>query len=115
MIDRIRELCLSLPATSERLSHGHHTFFVRKRVFAYHTVDHHGDGMTAVVCAAPPGMQEGLIAADPEHYFRPPYVGHRGWIGVRVDLDLDWDAIAGAIEESYCCVAPPALVRQISG
>ena len=57
-------------------------------------------------------MQEALIAGDPGHYFRPAYVGHRGWIGVRVDLDLEWDAVAGAIEEAYCLVAPPKLVAE---
>jgi predicted DNA-binding protein (MmcQ/YjbR family) len=113
-IERIRALCLALPETSERLSHGHTTFYVRKRVFAYHTVNHHGDGRIAVVCAAPPGMQEALIAGDPEQYFRPPYVGHRGWIGVRVDGDLPWDAVAGAIEDSYCLVAPARLVAQVA-
>src|SRR5215210_766827 len=113
-VERVRELCLALPETSERRSHGHVTFFVRKRVFAYYAVDHHGDGRTAVICAAPPGMQQALIAGDPESYFRPAYVGHRGWIGVRVDGDLEWDAVAGAIEEAYCAVAPAKLVAQVA-
>ena len=113
-IERIRGLCLALPETSERLSHGHTTFFVRKRVFAYHQVDHHGDGRIAIVCPAEEGMQETLIAGEPEVYFRPAYVGHRGWIGVRVDGALPWDAVAGAIEDSYCLIAPARLVAQVA-
>ena len=112
MLERVRELCLDLPETSERLSHGHPAFFVRKRAFVYYHDDHHGDGRLCLWVPAPDGMQEALVAGDPEHYFRPPYVGHRGWLGVRLDRGLEWDAIAGAIEEAYCCVAPAALVEQ---
>jgi hypothetical protein len=115
VIEQVRELCLSLPETSERVSHGNVTFFARKKVFAYHLDDHHGDGRLALWLAAPAGMQEALIAGDPEVYFRPPYVGHRGWIGVRLDRGLEWDAVAGALEESYCEVAPPALVKRLAG
>ena len=112
MLERVRELCLALPETSERLSHGHPAFFVRKRAFVYYHDDHHGDGRLCLWVPAPPGMQEALVAGDPEHYFRPPYVGHRGWLGVRLDRGLEWDAIAGAIEEAYCCAAPAALVER---
>lgn len=106
MLDRVRELCLSLPDTSERLSHGHPTFFIRgKRSFVMYLDNHHGDGRLALWCAAPEGMQEALVEASPEHYFRPPYVGHRGWLGVRLDRDLDWNDIAGAIEDAYETVA----------
>jgi hypothetical protein len=100
--ERIRELCLSLPETSERLSHGAPTFFIRgKRSFVSCLNNHHGDGRLAIYCAAPEGMQQALAGGEPEHYFVPPYVGHRGWVGVRLDRDLDWDAIAGAIEEAH--------------
>jgi hypothetical protein len=111
----VREHCLSLPETSERLSHGEATWFVRKKVFVMAADNHHRDGRTAIWCAAPEGAQAGLVAAAPEHYFVPPYVGHRGWIGVRLDHGLEWDAIAGAIEEAYIRVAPSSLVDALAG
>ena len=111
---RLREICAQLPEVTERVSHGAVTFFVRgKRTLAYLTDDHHGDGMLALVCAAPQGVQEDAIAADPERFFRPPYVGHRGWIGLRVDVSPDWDEVAGIVTEAYRCVASITLVRQL--
>ena len=109
-LDRVRALCLSLPETSERLSHGQPSFFIReKKTFVMYLDDHHGDGRVALWLAAPEGMQQALVEAAPKHYFRPPYVGHRGWLGVRLDRDLAWDEIAGAIEDAYLCVAPKGL------
>jgi hypothetical protein len=109
-LDRVRELCLSLPETSERLSHGQPSFFIRERkTFVMYLDDHHGDGRLALWLAAPEGMQEALVESAPEHYFRPPYVGHRGWLGVRLDRALQWDEIAGAIEDAYLTVAPKSL------
>ena len=108
---RVRKVSLSLPETSERLSHGAPTFFVRKRTFVMFLDDHHGDGRLALWCAAPDGMQAALVGGEPEHYFVPPYVGHRGWIGVRLDRDLDWNEVAGAIEDAYLVVAPERLLR----
>jgi hypothetical protein len=113
VLDRIRTICAGLPETSERLSHGHPAFFIReKRSFAMVLSDHHGDGRFAIWCAAAPGTQELLVDADPEKFFRPPYVGHRGWIGVRLDRGLDWDEIAGILEDAYAEVAPPPLLEQ---
>src|SRR5256885_12336446 len=92
VLAKLRELCLALPETSERLSHGAPTFFVReKRAFLMVLTNHHGDGRFAIWCAAGAGMQEMLVDADPDKFFRPPYVGHRGWLGVRLDRGLDWD------------------------
>ena len=109
---RIREICLGLPETSERLSHGAPTFFVReKRVFLMVLTDHHGDGRFAIWCAAADGTQGMLIEADPEWFFRPPYVGGRGWLGVRLDRGLDWDELAGIAEDAYAEVAPAKLVE----
>ena len=112
----VRELCLALPETSERLSHGAPTFFVRgKRPFVMVLTDHHGDGRFAIWCAAPAGIQGMLVGADPEKFFVPPYVGHRGWLGVRLDVQLasemDWDELAGIAEDAYAEVAPPKLVE----
>lgn len=90
------------------------TFFVRgKRTVAYLTDDHHGDGRLALVCAAAPGVQQELVAHEPERFFRPPYVGHRGWIGLRLDVDPDWKEVAAVVVEAYRCVAPKTLVRQL--
>lgn len=110
---RVREICLGLPETSERLSHGAPTFFVRgKRAFVMVLDDHHGDGRFALWCAAAEGMQGMLVAAGQEAYFVPPYVGHRGWLGVRLDRELSWEEIAGVIEDAYAEVAPAQLVEQ---
>ena len=111
---RVRKHCLALPEVNERLSHGAPTFFIRdKKTFAMFLEDHHGDGRLALWCAAPEGMQQALAEGEPEHYFVPPYVGHRGWVGVRLDRGLDWNAVYGAIEDAYVIVAPPALVRAV--
>jgi hypothetical protein len=110
-LERIRRICLALPETSERPSHGAPTFFVRgKRAFVMVVTNHHGDGRFAIWCAAPDGMQRSLAEADPERFFVPPYVGHRGWLGVRLDRGLDWDELAGICEDAWAEVAPPKLV-----
>jgi hypothetical protein len=112
ILDRVRKHCLSLPETTERLSHGQPTFFIAgKKSYVMYLDNHHDDGRLALWCAAPEGMQAALVEGAPEHYFVPPYVGHRGWIGVRLDRDLDWNEIAGAIEEAYLTIAPPRLVE----
>jgi hypothetical protein len=112
ILKRIREICLGLPETSERLSHGAPTFFVRgKRAFVMVLTNFHGDGRFAVWCAAADGMQKMLVEADPERFFVPPYVGHRGWLGVRLDRGLDWDEFAGIAEDAYAEVAPRKLVE----
>ena len=104
---RIREICLGLPETSERPSHGAPTFFVRgKKAFAMVLTDHHGDGRFALWCAAEPGLQAMLVEADPERFFVPPYVGHRRWLGVRLDRGLDWEELARIAEDAYAAVAP---------
>ena len=112
----IRRLCLGLPETSERLSHGAATYFVReKRAFLMVLTNHHGDGRFAIWCAAAPGTQQLLVDADPERFFRPPYVGHRGWLGVRLDRGIDWDELAGIVEDAYAEVAPARLVDAARG
>ena len=113
-LGRIRSICLALPETSERLSHGAPTFFVRgKRAFLMVLTNHHGDGRFAIWCAAPAGMQRMLVEADPERFFVPPYVGHRGWLGVRLDRGLDWDELAGICEDAYAQVAPRSLLDAV--
>jgi hypothetical protein len=104
VIAKIRKLCLALPGVSERPSHGHPAFFRGKRMFVMCVGHHHGDPHDALWCAAPDGMQQALVEGEPEHYFRPPYVGHRGWIGVRLDTGLAWDNVGAALEDAYDCV-----------
>jgi len=112
VLAKVREICLALPETSERLSHGAPTFFVRaKRAFLMVLTNHHGDGRFAIWCAAPEGMQKMLVEADQERFFVPPYVGHRGWLGVRLDRGLDWNELAGIAEDAYAEVAPARLVE----
>ena len=108
----LRKICLALPETSERLSHGAPTFFVRdKRAFLMVMTDHHGDGRFAIWCAAAEGVQEMLVDTDAERFFRPPYVGHRGWLGMRLDRGLDWEELTGIVEDAYAEVAPAKLVE----
>jgi hypothetical protein len=112
VLRRIRAICLALPEVSERLSHGAPTFFVRgKKAFLMVLTDHHGDGRFAIWCAAPTGMQSMLVEADPERFFVPPYVGHRGWLGVRLDRGLHWDELEGIAEDAYAEVAAAKLVE----
>jgi hypothetical protein len=112
---RLRGICASFPEVTERLSHGTPAFFVRdKSTFVYAWVDgHHADTFPHLWCAAPPGAQEAMIAADPGRFFRPPYVGHRGWLGIRLDGRVDWDEITELCEDAYRSVAPARLVAQL--
>jgi predicted DNA-binding protein (MmcQ/YjbR family) len=104
-LDRLREIRKALPETSERLSHGAPAFsYGEKRCFLMFMDNHHGDRRLAIWCAAPAGAQELLVSMDPEKFFRPPYVGHRGWLGVMLHGDVDWDEIAGIVEDAYATV-----------
>jgi hypothetical protein len=112
-LERLRQLCLALPETTERLSHGEPTWFVRgKKTFVMYA-NHHHDDRLAFWCAAPEGAQDVLVAAHPEQFFVPPYVGHRGWLGVRLDVPVDWEEITGIVEDAYRAVAPKRLVAEL--
>jgi hypothetical protein len=116
VLAKLRKICLGFPETSERPSHGAPTFFVReKRSFLMVLTNHHGDGRFAAWCAAPDGMQKMLVEADPERFFVPPYVGHRGWLGVRLDRGIHWDELAGIAEDAYAEVAPARLLLILGG
>ena len=115
VLAKLREICLALPETSERPSHGAPTFFIReKRSFLMVLTNHHGDGRFAIWCAAPEGMQRMLVDADAERFFVPPYVGPRGWIGVRLDVDVDWDEVEGIIEDGFREVATKRLITELN-
>jgi hypothetical protein len=112
-LETLRRLCLALPEVTERLSHGEPTWFIRgKKTFVTYA-DHHHDDRVAFWCAAPDGAQEMLVSSDPGRFFVPPYVGTRGWLGVRLDVPgLDWDQIADLVAEAYRAVAPRKLAEQ---
>jgi hypothetical protein len=110
----VRDVCLWLPETEEFLSHGAPNFRVRGgKTFAIHVINHHGDGRIALWLKAPDGAQELCVGADPRNFFVPPYVGVRGWLGVRLDQGLAWRRIAERVREAYECVAPSALCARI--
>jgi hypothetical protein len=93
------------PDASEKESHGEAAWFVRGRQFATMS-DHHHDDRLALWLAAPAGRQESLVETDPERFFRPPYVGHRGWIGVWLDVpSVDWDELAGLVADAHALIA----------
>ena len=113
-LEALRKLCLALPEVTERLSHGEPTWFVRgKKTFVMFANHHHNDRL-AFWCAAPDGAQETLVNSDPERFFRPPYVGPRGWLGVYLDVTgVDWDQIADLVADAYRTVAPRKLVAEL--
>jgi hypothetical protein len=106
-LKRVRAICASMPSSTEKLSHGAPTFFADKdkKVFAVFAGNHHNDGRIALWLAAPPGLQPALINDAPETYFRPPYVGSAGWIGIELE-HIDDEALAVHIQESWRLVAP---------
>jgi hypothetical protein len=112
-IERLRRICLALPEVIERLSHGEPTFFVRDRKTFVSVADHHHDCRLAFWCAAPDGYQRMLVEAEPDRFFVPAYVGHRGWLGVYLDVPLDWDEIRTIVEGAYRTVAPRGLVARL--
>ena len=108
---RVRRLCAALPETTERLSHGEPTFFVRHKVFVMFANNHHNDGHIAVWLPAPPFFQEGLVDTSPEVFFKPPYVGTRGWIGIDLDRVSDTD-LEMYIHIAWELIAPKRLRAQ---
>jgi len=112
-IDRLRALCLALPEAAEKRAWGEPTWRVRDRLFAQLDDHHHGADRLAVWLPAPLGAQELLVKADPARFFVPPYVGVRGWIGVRIDRRPDWGAVAELVRDAYRRVAPRRLVAAL--
>jgi|SRR5215204_3607207 len=111
-VERVREICLSLPETLEKLSHGESTFFVRKRVFAMCSINHHNDGHVAVVVPAAIGVQAALIEKSPKKFYRPPYVGHSGWVGIELPRVTDRE-LKLHLREAWKLIAPPKLQAEL--
>lgn len=112
----VRDICFNFPEVSERLSHGTPAWFIRdKKTLAMFADDHHGDGRLGIWCPAFPGVQEELVEQEPDRFFRPPYVGPSGWLGICLDRDVDWDEVREILADSYRKVAPKTLARQLDG
>lgn len=105
VLERVRQICLALRGTSERLSHGTPTFFTRGKQFAQVWAGHHDDHGLQLWCAAPSGAQTALAKADPDRFFVPPYVGHRGWLGVRLERNVDWRELGRILQDAHTEVA----------
>lgn len=114
-LEKVREIIGEWPETSERLSHGSPTFWGGKKTFASFHVNHHGDGRTAVWLKATLDVQEDLVASDPDLFFVPPYVGPSGWLGVRLEGDVDWNLVSDLLEQGYRAVAPKRALKQLDG
>ena len=114
-LDRLRALCFELPEVSERLSHGSPSFFIRgkKLLCSFQPDGHHGRHGLSMWAPAPSGVQEQLVDDEPDRFYRPPYVGVHGWIGVSLEQDVDWEEIDGIVRDAYRYVAPKTLARQL--
>jgi len=113
-LNRVRRICSRYPETTERLSHGEPTFFVRKKVFAMFSNNHHNDGHISVLVPAPPGVQAMLIEGAPDKFYRPPYVGAAGWIGIELARIKDKE-LAFHIGEAWRLIAPKRLQATLEG
>jgi predicted DNA-binding protein (MmcQ/YjbR family) len=113
---RLRAICLALPEANERISHGEPTWFTgtgKGKVFAMLDDHHHGAPHLSVWLPAGLGAQQALMESDPKRYFRPPYVGSSGWVGVVLDTRPDWRQVAWLVEQAFCLVAPKRLVAKL--
>jgi hypothetical protein len=111
-VDRLRAICLALPEATEKMAHGEPTWRVGGTMFATLDDHHHGADRLAVWLAAALGDQEHLVASDPKRFFVPPYVGHRGWVGVRIDGRPNWRLVATLVRDAYVQVAPKRLLSR---
>jgi hypothetical protein len=109
--ERIRSICTALPGVTEKPSHGAPAFFAGKQFLALWLDGHHDHGFPHLWCAAPPGAQDELVTSEPDRFFRPPYVGGRGWLGVRLDGAIDWGELERICVEAYRTVASRRLLE----
>jgi phosphoribosylglycinamide formyltransferase-1 len=112
---RLTEICLALPGAKREYNGQHASFTVRDKKFAYYLDDHHGDGIIAVCVKAAPDGSETLLASDATKFYRPAYIGPRGWIGLRLDLgEINWAAVASLVTDSYRLTAPKRLAARVA-
>ena len=111
---RLTKICLALPEATRNLMGQHASFQVRKRTFAYFLNDHHGDGIVAVACKVLPGDNKVLIAASPDKFCMPDYIGSRGWVSLHLDRDtIDWEEVTELVVGSYQLIAPKTLRARV--
>lgn len=106
-LERVRKMCLAFPEATERVTWEQQTFRVREKIFAMANPE---PGETHILLKARPGLQELLVNADPERFFKPPYLGPKGWIGIRLVEPVDWGEVSDLVDASYRLVAPKRLV-----
>jgi hypothetical protein len=111
---RVTKICLALPEATRSLHGQHAGFQVKKRTFAYFLNDHHGDGIVAINTKVLAGDNAALINANPERFYMPAYIGHRGWVGLRLDVgEIDWEEVEELLKDSYRRVAPKTLAAKV--
>lgn len=113
LTERVRGICLAFPESEERVSHGSPAFFVKKQFVMLWPQGHHDRAERHLWAAAGAGVQDEVVASEPERFFVPPYVGGRGWIGMRLDGGIDWAEVAEVCEDAYRHIAPQRLVREL--
>jgi hypothetical protein len=111
-LEQLRELCLSLPEVTERLNHGEPSWAVRRKTLVSFS-ERKPAGRVGFWCPAAPGETEAMVAAEPERFFRPPF-GGRDWLGVYLDVPVDWTETREIIVEAYRMIAPKKLVAELS-
>ena len=112
-LSRVRKIIAAWPETDERISHGSPTFWGGKKTFASFHDNHHGDGRLAVWCKTSFEMRENLLDAYSDVFFVPPYVGPSGWVGIRLDGEVDWGMVEEILEEGYRMVAPKRALAKL--
>jgi hypothetical protein len=110
LLAQLEKIALAMPEAAKILNHGRPSFAVAKKTFVMFMDNHHGDGRIAIWCKAPPGDQADMVESDPKRYFVPPYVGPRGWVGVRLDIKPNWKTIEAIVRESWRMTAPKRLL-----
>jgi hypothetical protein len=112
---RLRSICAALPGVTERTSHGTPAFFAGKQFVTLWPDGHHQNRFPQLWCAAPPGFLDRIVSSQPSRFFRPPYVGSRGWVGLRLDGRVDWTEVEILCEEAFRTVAPAKLLAELDG
>jgi hypothetical protein len=111
---RLSRICMALPEAERELRNGHAGFKVKKKTFAYFLNDHHGDGIVSVTCKVAPGDHTALVAAQPQRFYLPAFIGSRGWVALRLDRgEIDWEEVSELVSDSYRRTAPKRLAALV--
>jgi len=114
-VERLGRICARLPEVVSTRHLQHTAFEVRKKKFAWHVVDEHGDGRVALICKAARGDNQAMVASDPTRLFLPKYMAHHGWVGLYLDLGaVDWTEVGELVTEAYLLTAPKSLARNVA-